>query len=75
MSDFPGEITKHSFVAPPAIMRAIRYSLTARGRSLPPSILLPTGNSSFEKAKGWILLPIPAAGITPHMIDLFSLST
>ena len=31
----PGEITKQSLFAPPRIMRSTRYSLTARGRSLP----------------------------------------
>src|SRR5438132_11838145 len=68
MSDLPGEMTKQIFDAPPRIMRSTRYSLTARGRSADPSMRLPTGNSSFEKASGWILLPTPAAGMMPHMI-------
>src|SRR2546425_4348163 len=67
MSDFPGEMTKQIFAAPPRIIRSTRYSLTARGRSASPSIRLPTGSSSFENASGWILLPIPAAGIMPHI--------
>jgi hypothetical protein len=33
-------------------MRSTRYSLTARGRSMPFPRLLPTGNSSLEKASG-----------------------
>jgi hypothetical protein len=52
MSDFPGEITKQIFSAPPRIMRSNRYSLTAHGRSPPASMRLPTGSSSFEKASG-----------------------
>jgi dTDP-glucose pyrophosphorylase len=52
MSDLPGEPTKQIRVAPPLIMRSTRYSLTARGRSLPSSLRLPTGNSSFENASG-----------------------
>src|SRR5205085_4546277 len=67
MSDLPGEMTKQIFDAPPRTIRSIRYSLTARGRSVEPSIRLPTGSSSFENASGWILLPIPAAGMMPHM--------
>src|SRR5438105_15521292 len=66
MSLLPGEITKHSFSAPPAIIRSTMYSLTARGRSTPPSTRLPTGSSSLENARGWIRLPTPAAGMIPH---------
>src|SRR5918999_3711899 len=67
MSDFPGEMTKQIFVAPPSTSRSTRYSLTARGRSRSPSRRLPTGSSSFEKASGCILLPCPAAGTMPHI--------
>ena len=68
MSDLPGEITKQILSAPPRIMRSTRYSLTAQGRSTPPSRRLPTGRSSFEKASGWMRLPRPAAGTMPHML-------
>src|SRR6185437_2374890 len=67
MSVLAGEMTKQSLSAPPAIMRSTRNSLTARGRSVPFSMRLPTGRSSLEKASGWILLPAPAAGMIPHM--------
>src|SRR5215207_10699712 len=67
MSDLPGEITKQILSAPPWIMRSTRYSLTAQGRSTPPSRRLPTGRSSLEKASGWMRLPRPAAGTMPHM--------
>src|SRR5437762_11166158 len=67
MSDLPGEITKQIFTAPPHIIRSTRYSLTARGLSVEPSMRLPTGSSSFENASGWILLPMPAAGMIPHI--------
>src|SRR3990170_2303300 len=67
MSDLPGDMIKQSFFAPAHTIRSIRYSLTARGLSSSPSILLPTGSSSLEKASGWILDPAPAAGIIPHM--------
>src|SRR4051812_4463766 len=67
MSDFPGEMTKQSFVAPPRIMRSTRYSLTARGCSPSASTRLPTGSSSLEKASGWMRVPAPAAGMMPHM--------
>src|SRR5918993_2681460 len=67
MSDLPGEITKQILSAPPRIIRSTRYSLTAQGRSTPPSRRLPTGRSSFEKARGWMRLPRPAAGTMPHM--------
>src|SRR6476661_5396067 len=70
MSDFPGAITKQSFAAPPAIMRSTRYSLTAQGRSRAPSLRLPTGSNSLENASGWMRLPRPAAGMTPHMSRL-----
>src|SRR3954451_5124897 len=70
MSDFPGAITKQSFAAPPAIMRSTRYSLTAQGRSRAPSLRLPTGSNSLENASGWMRLPRPAAGMTPHMLRL-----
>src|ERR671937_404997 len=68
MSVFPGDTTKQIFVAPAMIMRSTRYSLTARGRSTPSSIRLPTGRSSFEKASGWMRLPEPAAGMIPHIV-------
>src|SRR3972149_3153067 len=67
MSDLPGDMIKQSFFAPGHTIRSIRYSLTPRGLSSSPSILLPTGSSSLEKASGWILDPAPAAGIIPHM--------
>src|SRR5918992_1554256 len=70
MSDLPGEITKQILSAPPWIMRSTRYSLTAQGRSVPPSRRLPTGRSSLEKASGWMRLPRPAAGTMPHMSGL-----
>src|ERR687897_539588 len=70
MSDLPGEITKQILSAPPRIIRSTRYSLTAQGRSTPPSRRLPTGRSSFEKARGWMRLPRPAAGTIPHMSGL-----
>src|SRR4051812_15602280 len=66
MSDLPGEMMKHSFVAPPLTSRSTRYSPTAFGRASRPSIRVPTGNSSFENARGWMRLPWPAAGIRPH---------
>src|SRR3954469_16443097 len=69
MSDLPGEMTMHSLSAPPRTRRSTRYSLTARGRSRPPSCRLPTGSSSFENASGCMRLPWPAAGMIPHMID------
>ena len=43
---------------PPRSMRSTRYSLTARGRSMPSSRRLPTGSSSFEKASGWMRVPL-----------------
>src|SRR5437868_4866779 len=67
MSDFPGEITKQIFSAPPRIIRSTRYSETAHGRSTPSSVLLPTGSSSLENASGCIRLPRPAAGTMPHI--------
>ena len=67
MSDFPGEMTKHSLFVPARNIRSTRYSLTARGLSASASGRLPTGNSSFENANGWMRLPIPAAGMMPHM--------
>src|SRR5215207_3539410 len=70
MSDFPGAMTKQILSAPPATIRSIRYSLTAHGRSVTPSLRLPTGRSSFEKARGWMRLPRPAAGTNPHMSAL-----
>src|SRR5947209_438713 len=70
MSDLPGEITKQSLSAPPAIIRSTRYSLMARGRSTWPSNLPPTGSNAFENASGWIRPPAPAAGIIPHIILL-----
>src|SRR3954469_5839415 len=69
MSDLPGEMTMHSLSAPPRTRRSTRYSLTARGRSRPPSCRLPTGSSSFENASGCMRLPCPAAGMIPHMVD------
>src|SRR3954468_2892565 len=67
MSDFPGEITKQSRVTPARSIRSTRYSLTARGRSMPSVSRLPTGRSSLEKARGWMRLPAPAAGTIPHI--------
>src|SRR3954464_35575 len=67
MSHLPGEMTKQSLSAPPANIRSTRYSLTARGRSVPSSRRLPTGSSSFEKASGWMRVPLPAAGMMPSM--------
>src|SRR5687768_9312643 len=67
MSDLPGEMTKQIFRAPPRIIRSTRYSLTAQGRSVPPSKRLPTGSNSLEKASGWMRLPRPAAGTMPHI--------
>src|SRR3954463_12250175 len=69
MSDFPGEMTKHSLSAPPRTRRSTRYSLTARGRSQSPSLRLTTGSRSFENASRWIRLPCPAAGTMPHIIN------
>src|SRR5436305_5743758 len=69
MSDFPGEIMKQILLAPPRIIRSTRYSLTAQGRSAPASIRLPTGSNSLEKARGWMRLPRPAAGMIPHMMS------
>src|SRR5579875_4139860 len=31
------------------------------------SVRLPTGRSSLEKASGWMRMPLPAAGMMPHM--------
>src|SRR3954470_24239270 len=67
MSDLPGEITKQILRAPPRIIRSTKCSLTAQGRSTPSRRRLPTGSSSFEKARGWMRLPRPAAGTIPHM--------
>src|SRR5918911_560007 len=67
MSDLPGDMTKQILLTPARIMRSTRYSLTARGRSVDPSFRLPTGSSSFEKASGWIRVPLPAAGMIPHI--------
>src|SRR6185437_6006588 len=73
MSNFHGEITKQILSAPPRIMRSTRYSLTARGRSTPlASIQLPTGNNSFENARGWMRVPFPAAGTMPHISRLLT---
>src|SRR4051812_44525092 len=63
-------MTKHSFVTPASSMRSIRYSLTATGRSLSPSLRLPTGSNSLENAKGFMRLPRPAAGTMPHTSGL-----
>src|SRR5215204_947152 len=70
MSDLPGEMMKAILVAPAASIRSTRCSLTARGRSTPPSKRLPTGSSSFENASGWIRVPAPAAGMIPHTFGL-----
>src|SRR3954454_16635051 len=67
MSDLPGDTTKQILLAPPWIILSTRYSLTASGRSVSPSNRLPTGSSSFEKAKGCMRLPFPAAGMIPHI--------
>src|SRR3954451_7634197 len=61
-------MTTHNLSAPPSTRRSTRYSLTARGRSRPPSCRLPTGSSSFENASGCMRLPCPAAGMMPHMV-------
>src|SRR3954463_16310251 len=68
MSDLPGEMTKQRRSAPAEIRRSTRYSLTARGCSMPPSTRTPTGSSSLENASGWMRVPAPAAGMIPHMI-------
>jgi hypothetical protein len=52
MSDLVGEITKQMRSAPARVMRSTKYSLTARGRSVPFSRRLPTGSSSLENASG-----------------------
>src|SRR3954463_7796921 len=70
MSLLPGEMTKQSLVTPASSKRSIRYSLTATGRSLSPSLRLPTGSSSLEKASGCMRLPRPAAGTIPHILRL-----
>src|SRR5437763_173808 len=67
MSVLPGETTKQIRLAPAFIIRSTKYSPTARGRSRPASIRLPTGKSSLENAKGWIRDPIPAAGTMPQI--------
>src|SRR3954447_17945706 len=67
MSLLPGAMTKQILSTPPAIMRSMRCSLTARGRSMPASSRLPTGSNSLEKARGWMRLPAPAAGTIPHI--------
>ncbi|PTQ13215.1 hypothetical protein CLG96_03585 [Sphingomonas oleivorans] len=67
MSDLPGEMTKQILSAPPHTIRSTRYSLTALGRSMRSSDRPPTGSSSLEKASGWMRVPLPAAGITPHI--------
>ncbi len=67
MSDLPGEMTKQIFEAPARTIRSTRYSLTAFGRSVRSSERPPTGSNSFENASGWIRVPFPAAGITPHI--------
>src|SRR5437764_1073567 len=69
MSVFVGETTKQIRVAPATTMRSRRYSLTARGRSSCSARRLPTGNSSFEKARGWMRVPMPAAGTTPQITE------
>src|SRR4051812_49457257 len=68
MSDLPCEITMQILVAPARIIRSSRYSETALGRSVSPSVRLPTGSSSLEKARGWMRLPTPAAGTIPQML-------
>ena len=45
--DLPGEMTKQIFVAPARNIRSTRYSLTARGRSIPSSRRLPTGSTPW----------------------------
>src|SRR5690625_4783960 len=63
-------MTKQIFVVPARAMRSRRNSLTARGR-VPTSSAMrpPTGSSSFEKASGWMRVPLPAAGTMPHISD------
>src|SRR5204862_6460279 len=73
MSDLPGAITKQSLSAPAPIIRSTRYSLIARGRSTAPSTRPPTGANSFEKARGCIRVPEPAAAILPHIGFVFGL--
>src|SRR4051812_46667702 len=68
MSALPGATTKQMRVAPALSMRSTRNSLTARGRSMSPASVLPTGSSSLEKPSGWIRVPRPAAGTMPHMV-------
>src|SRR4051812_14801090 len=64
MSDLPGAMTKQILSAPPRSIRSTRYSLTARGRSARS----PSGSNSLENASGWIRVPCPAAGMTPHIL-------
>src|SRR5690242_684753 len=68
MSDLRGPMTKQILSQPARPIRSIRYSETARGRSISPSVRLPTGSSSFENASGFMRLPTPAAGMMPSMI-------
>lgn len=63
----PDETRKRILPAIPRIIRSTRYSLTARGRSLSPSMRRPTGRSFFEKAIGRMRVPAPAAGMMPHI--------
>src|SRR5437588_11250839 len=67
MSALPGSTTKQIRLAPAFIIRSTKYAPTARGRSRPASIRLPTGKSSLENAKGWIRDPTPAAGTMPQI--------
>src|SRR5690625_3292908 len=63
-------MTKHIFVVPARAMRSRRNSLTARGRAPTSSAMRPpTGRSSFEKASGWMRVPLPAAATMPHISD------
>src|SRR5579884_687332 len=70
MSDFPGEMTKQILSTPAVVIRSIKYSLMARGRASAPRTSVPIGSNSFEKASGWIRVPIPAAGMIPHILRL-----
>src|SRR5689334_6358842 len=72
MSVFSAEMTRQICVAPAAIMRSTRYSATALGRSMPLMSREPTGSSSLEQPKGWILCPAPAAGMIPSIVGSWS---
>src|SRR5436305_294176 len=60
------QVMKHTRLTRSASISSIRYSVTARGRSVAPSWRVPTGRSSLENASGCMRVPRPAAGITPQ---------